>query len=385
VSVINKMLRDLDRRNAPESAAAARPGLSLRHGTVSLPELARQSARRSWWWWVLGALMGVALVAVASWWGVRMPVPAVAVAPSAVPVALTPAASQASAAAPVASVATSAVASAMASVPLAKASAAAWHAAVSAPVGGASAVRPVASVAQQQVTARAGVVASGARSSAPAVAALLPVASGGHATVPAQPASTSASTVRPMTLGTGNAAADPNAGSQRQQQAWRDALAQAQALWNAGSHDAATDLLQQAVAVAEQVTVANPKQPPTLMLITLVREYVRMLMADGRVSPAFDLLVRLEGPLGRDPDIWAMRANAAQRLGRHAECVVAYTVALQSRPREQRWILGAAVSLAAMGDMAQATEMAERARAVGPISPEVLTYLRQAGVQLREP
>ena len=188
-----------------------------------------------------------------------------------------------------------------------------------------------------------------------------------------------------MTLGTGNAAADPNAGSQRQQQAWRDALAQAQKMWDAGSHDAASDLLQQAVAVAEQVTVANPKQPPTQMLVTLVREYVRMLLADGRVGSAFDLLVRLEGPLGRDPDIWAMRANAAQRLGLHQACVAAYTVALQSRPREQRWILGAAVSLAAQGELAQASDMAARARAVAPISPEVLTYLRQAGVQIREP
>ena len=55
-------------------------------------------------------------------------------------------------------------------------------------------------------------------------------------------------------------------------------------------------------------------------------------------------------------------------------------VALQSRPNEQRWMLGAAVSLAALGQTSSATEMANKARAVGLISPEVQAYLRQMGV-----
>ena len=199
-------------------------------------------------------------------------------------------------------------------------------------------------------------------------------------------AATASAPVRPATPGTGNAAASPGtspvAATQRQQQAWRDALAQAQALWAAGSPDAAMDLLQQAVAVAQQVVAGSPQPQSSQMLSTLVREYARMLLAQGQVLPAFDLLVRLEVPLGHDPDIWALRANAAQRLGRHRECVDAYAQALQSRPGEQRWLLGSAVSLAALGDIAGANEMAARARAIGPVSADVQTYLRQAGVQV---
>jgi hypothetical protein len=82
--------------------------------------------------------------------------------------------------------------------------------------------------------------------------------------------------------------------------------------------------------------------------------------------------------------MWALRANAAQRMGRHQDSVHAYMTALQSRPTEQRWLLGTAVSLAALGQTTSATEMAEKASAAGPISKEVQTYLRQMGVQLRD-
>jgi MSHA biogenesis protein MshN len=95
-----------------------------------------------------------------------------------------------------------------------------------------------------------------------------------------------------------------------------------------------------------------------------------------------ELLVRLEPQLKNQPDLWAVRANAAQRLGRHQDSVLAYGVALQSRPAEARWLLGMAVSLAAMGQTSQAGTMVEKARASGPISPDVALYLRQQGVPM---
>jgi MSHA biogenesis protein MshN len=44
--------------------------------------------------------------------------------------------------------------------------------------------------------------------------------------------------------------------------------------------------------------------------------------------------------------------------------------------------LGMAVSLAAMGQTTQAGAMVEKARASGPITPEVALYLRQQGVSM---
>lgn len=181
------------------------------------------------------------------------------------------------------------------------------------------------------------------------------------------------------------ASADSATGATRQLQAGRDALAQAQALWSAGSHDAAADLLQGAMGVIERSASSSPSVAQTQLLAALARELGRMHLAEGRPAAALDALTRVEPQLGREADIWAMRGNAAQRLGKHQDSVHAYATALQLRPNEQRWLLGSAVSLAALGQTANATEMADKARALGPISKEVQAYLRQAGVRVSEP
>ena len=171
---------------------------------------------------------------------------------------------------------------------------------------------------------------------------------------------------------------------QRQQQAGGDAIAQAQNLWNTGSHDAAIDLMQQSIAVAERAAKSGGGANAGSVLVPLVREMARMQLAEGRFGAVWEMLTRLELQLGNQADLWAIRANAAQRLGRHQDSVHAYMVALQSRPDEQRWLLGAAVSLAALGQTSSAAEMAEKARAVGPISKDILAYLRQAGVIFKD-
>lgn len=163
-----------------------------------------------------------------------------------------------------------------------------------------------------------------------------------------------------------------------------DALERAQALWNMGSRDAALDLLQGAVAVVERQGAGGSFLQGNPALLPLVRELTRMQLADSRHGAVWDLLTRLEPQLGSAPDLWAIRANAAQRLGRHQDSVHAYLAALQSRPNEQRWLLGAAVSLAALGQISAAAEMADKARTAGVVSPEVLAYLNQMGVPLRD-
>ena len=163
-----------------------------------------------------------------------------------------------------------------------------------------------------------------------------------------------------------------------------EALERAQALWHTGSRDAAIDLLQDAVAVAERAGAGSSFAQGNPVLLPLVRELTRMQLAESRHGAVWDLLTRLEPQLGAASDLWAIRGNAAQRLGRHQDSVLGYMAALQSRPNEQRWLLGAAVSLAALGQTSSAAEMAEKARAVGVVSPEVLAYLRQMGVTLKD-
>jgi len=171
---------------------------------------------------------------------------------------------------------------------------------------------------------------------------------------------------------------------QQQQAATKDAIAHAQSLWNAGSHDAAIELMQEVLASAERSATAAPTAANVQLLGQMVRELTRMQLMESRPAPVLELLTRLEPVLGNQADLWAVRANAAQRLGRHQDSVHAYMTALQSRPNEQRWLLGAAVSLAALGQTASAADMATKARAVGVISKDVQAYLRQMGVPVND-
>ena len=114
-----------------------------------------------------------------------------------------------------------------------------------------------------------------------------------------------------------------------------------------------------------------------------LRDTVRQQLARGDYTGIWNTLSHLEES-PKNSDLWAIRANAAQRLGRHQESVHAYLMALEANPNEPRWLLGAAVSLAALGKTAQAAEMAERARSLAPINKDVLNYLRQSGVSLND-
>lgn len=163
-----------------------------------------------------------------------------------------------------------------------------------------------------------------------------------------------------------------------------EALAQAQSLWNAGSRESAIDLVAEAMALAEQANVAGAPSGSPSVLAALARELARMELAQGRVSQTLAMLTRLEPVLTDVADVWALRGNAAQRLGRHAESAAAYLTALKLKPNEPRWMLAAAVSLAAQGNTVAAAELADKARAAGVVSPEVAAYLRQLGVPLRE-
>jgi len=186
---------------------------------------------------------------------------------------------------------------------------------------------------------------------------------------------------RPVTA---SASAPAPVQSPPRQAASVDALAQAQNLWKAGSREAAIDLLHEAVTTVERGHLAGLPAASNAVLAPLARELARMELAEGRVSQALAMLTRLEPALSGVADVWALRGNAAQRLGRHQESAAAYLSALKLRPDEPRWMLGAAVSLAAQGQTDEAAELAEKARAKGALSPEVVTYLRQLGVVLRE-
>lgn len=381
MSVINKMLRDLDHRQADASSAqpAARQGTaSVLQAPIGPSQPTGAHARR---WIGPVALVGVVAVAVgAALWMQNNAVPPAAVVslPAAMPA--------------------SAVASEVAP-PIVEQPAVAEPTAAPV-VAGEMVLRMEPSLSARRALdallstpAPAPIPTPTAATPAAAQPASLPVSvpasqsakvrSVASAPTPAHVTASAAAPVAVPALGA-VVSRDGVPATQRQQQAGVDAVAQAQNLWNTGSRDAAIDLVQQSIAVAERSAKAVGSTGPNPVLLPLVREMARMQLAEARHGAVWELLTRLESQLGNQPDLWAIRANAAQRLGRHPDSVHAYMMALQSRPDEQRWLLGTAVSLAALGQTSSAAEMAEKARAVGPVSKDILTYLRQAGVPLRD-
>ena len=164
------------------------------------------------------------------------------------------------------------------------------------------------------------------------------------------------------------------------QQGSHQALAQAQAMWTEGARASAIDLLRQALSRLELTSPSGAGSGAPAPMAAMVRELVRMEVAEGQVGNAHKLLVRLEPQIGQVADLWAMRANAAQRLGQHADAASSYRRTLKLKSDEPRWLLGLAVSLAAQGQTGEAAELAEKARLLGPLRPDIANYLRQLGV-----
>ena len=350
MSVINKMLRDLDQRQAKATASPA-PGNGLSAGTAVLADFAQPASASGASprpVLLVLACMVLALVLGASWWAAQRAAPVGPVRDAVASVAAVPPQPAVSSPTPVAAVS-----------------------AASAPMPAPTVTKPdaVATAMAAPVAASPPPPSSSAKHEPPTLGLRMDTTLTPRKLTERAPAPERAPTPT-SELPKGPT---PN-----------EALERAQALWNTGSREAAIDLLQDAVVVAERAGAGSSFAQGNPVLLPLVRELTRMQLAESRHGAVWDLLTRLEPQLGSAPDLWAIRGNAAQRLGRHQDSVHAYMVALQSRPNEQRWLLGAAVSLAALGQTRSATEMADKARAVGVVSPEVLAYLRQMGVPLKD-
>ena len=358
MSVINQMLRDLDKR----SASPLEPGLGA--GTSARAAIRGQAVHRSSPR-ILPLAGGAALAAVlagAAWWWFA----ASTASPASEPPAALPANSPVAAA--------SASAGSWSGLRLATELTEKPALSAEAQAPGSKQASAVPAPATATITAAPLVPATTAP---PAVAVTPPPMSTAALAPAAQPAATPPA---PPSAKPAQPAADGAVAAQRQQTAVRDVLAQAQSLYNSGSADAAIQLLQDTLAGAER---AQPPTPAATQL-RLVRELARMELAQGRSAAVLELMTQVEPLLAGQPELWAVRANAAQRLGRHQDAVQFYGVALQSRPAEQRWLLGTAVSLSALGQLVAAADSAERARSLGPVSKEVWAYLRQQGVALPE-
>jgi MSHA biogenesis protein MshN len=103
----------------------------------------------------------------------------------------------------------------------------------------------------------------------------------------------------------------------------------------------------------------------------------------GDFSTALSVLELAEAAGRGNPDFHALHGAVLQRLGRHGPAADAYRLALGSAPQSGATWVGLAISLEAQGHLTEAAEAYRRGVASGTLAVEVRAYAEQRVRQLR--
>jgi MSHA biogenesis protein MshN len=153
------------------------------------------------------------------------------------------------------------------------------------------------------------------------------------------------------------------------------------------AHEAARQtlvaLLLEAKRVDEAATVlqagltVNPDNTGFAMLLA------RILVERNDVPNALFVLQRHAAPPNRNPDFHAFAAALYQRLGRHKEAIDQYETALRLAPSAGVWWVGLGISFQAAEQSKEAVEAYTHAKSSGNLAPELLAFVDQRLKQLQ--
>jgi len=130
-------------------------------------------------------------------------------------------------------------------------------------------------------------------------------------------------------------------------------------------------LEQERVGVAHRVLhqglTINPEQPAFALAMA------RLYVGQREYGAALEVLDRA-GSANASADFQAMRATVLQRLGRYADAVEAYQNALRGGTQPATTWVGLGISLEALGRRKEAAQAYRRALTAGPIAAETRSY-----------
>jgi len=109
----------------------------------------------------------------------------------------------------------------------------------------------------------------------------------------------------------------------------------------------------------------------------------RIQVERGDLQGAHDLLGRYAGSAANNADYHALDAAVLQRLGRHRDAVTEYQAALRLAPRAGLWWMGMGISLQGDNRGAEALEAFKRAKSAGGLNPDLLAFVDQRMKQLQ--
>lgn len=133
----------------------------------------------------------------------------------------------------------------------------------------------------------------------------------------------------------------------------------------------------EAMRQLQQSLALDPKQPAQAMMLARLQ-----LDRSGGGAVALDTLRRTLPFAGEHPDYRAFLAGVLQREQRYREAAEQYQLALQSAPDNSVWWMGLGIALQADNQPAQAKAAFERARGLQTLSPQLQAFVERKLVQL---
>ena len=133
--------------------------------------------------------------------------------------------------------------------------------------------------------------------------------------------------------------------------------------------------VDEAAAILQSGLAVNPDNVTFAMLLA------RILVDRNQIPDALAVLQRHAAPPDRNPDFHAFAGALYQRLGRHDEAILQYQSALQLAPSAGVWWVGLGISLQAADRRKEAADAYGRAKSAG-LSTELLAFVDQRLKQL---
>jgi MSHA biogenesis protein MshN len=137
-----------------------------------------------------------------------------------------------------------------------------------------------------------------------------------------------------------------------------------------GRIDDARRLLQEGVALSP----GNARFTSVLARIYIERQ---------DYAAALEVLNGIRMPESGSPDVQSMRGAALQKLGRNAEAAAAFQATLRAVPQSGAVWMSLGISLEALGKKAEAADAFRRAAATGSLSTDARSYVEQRARQLQ--
>jgi len=135
--------------------------------------------------------------------------------------------------------------------------------------------------------------------------------------------------------------------------------------------------VDEGVPILQQGLALNAQNTEFAMLLA------RIMVERNDVPGALSLLQKHSAPQDRSPEFHAFAAALYQRLDRHAEAIERYQAALRLAPSAGIWWLGLGISHQAAGQPKEAREAFTRAKSAGNLSPDLIGFVDQRLRQLQ--